>query len=76
MYQISINLIYCLIENANREGKTLSSIHLVFSCRTRILTKGEAETNQHKQISINLVSNLNLSVMLEQSAERSLYGLA
>lgn len=70
MYQISMNLIYCLIENANQEGKTLSSIHLVFHAAQGFLPRV-----RHKQISINFVSNLNLSVKVEQSAECSLYGL-
>lgn len=70
MYQISINLIYCLIENANQEGKTLSSIHLVFHAGQGFLPRV-----RQKQISINFVSNLNLSGKVEQSAECSLYGL-
>lgn len=71
MYQISINFIYCLIENANQEGETLSSIHLVFHAGQGFLPRA-----RQKQISINFGSNLNLSVKVGQSAECSLYGLA
>lgn len=70
MYQISINLIYCLIENANQEGKTLSSIHLVFHAGQGFLPRA-----RQKKTSINFVSNLNFSGKVEWSAECSLYGL-
>lgn len=67
MYRISINLIYCLIENANQEGKTLSSVHLVFHAGQGFLLRV-----RQKQISINSVSNLNLSVKVNAEC---LYGL-
>lgn len=50
------------------KAKLLSSIHLVFQAG-----QGVSPRVRQKQISINFVSNLNLSVMVEQSAECSLH---
>lgn len=53
------------------KAKLLSSIHLVFHAGQGVLPRV-----RQQQININFVSNLNLSVTVEQSAECSLYGLA